>query len=199
MIINGWQQKVLPAEEIKKFLSKLDDLGFFSLESNQEDDETDKLYDFGDQYEEINDGLSSCILVNAEKSRQLCVHHVYMQFVIPEMKKILKYLDEYQPSGLTPYQPDRILLSIEPAYPDQVDEPATPWDESFPSLDIPPSRIYPYDNPPIIIYVDGEMVNKIYTFLENSKTRGLFIQNGKKYIVQVSVVMPHQKVVNVYQ
>lgn len=199
MIINGWQQKILSAAEIKKFISKLDDLGFFSLESNQKRDSTDKLYDFGNQYQKITGGLSSCIKIQADKSRQLCVKHQYMQFVIPEMKEILNYLDAYQPSGLTPYYPDRILLSIQPAYPDQLDLPATPWDQDFPPLDIPQPRTY-LDNPPsVIIYINGEMADKIYTFLSDSKTNNIFIQNHKKYIVYFSVVLPHQTVVNAYQ
>jgi hypothetical protein len=105
MLVDG-KQTVLSVDEIQRFLSKLDTLGFFSIESNQYYDPTDKLYDFGDNYQEVNDGLKYCILVEAEKSRNLCVQEDYMQYLIPEMKSILRYVDEYKPTGLIPYEPD---------------------------------------------------------------------------------------------
>jgi hypothetical protein len=104
MIIAG-KQKVLSSDEMKRFLSKLETLGFYSIESNQQRDITDKLYDFGNNYQEVNDGLKYCILVSAEKSRQLCAREDYMQYLVPEMKAIFKYLDEYEPVGMTPYYP----------------------------------------------------------------------------------------------
>jgi hypothetical protein len=117
------------------------------------------------------------------------------------MKKILKYLDEYKPTGLTPYYPDRILLSIEPADPNSDDLPATvtPWDERFPSLDFPPPRTYFYETPPSIKYIEGDMAKEIYIFIKNSHSHDVFIQDGKKYIVQVDVVLPHETVINAYQ
>ncbi len=200
MLVAGGQ-KVLSADEINKFLSKLDALGFFLLESNQQYDPTDKLYDFGNNYQEINDGLKFCILVNAERSRNLCVQDDYMQYLIPKMKAILKYLDGYKPADLNPYYPDRILLSMRPADPnsDDLSATATSWDNRFPSLDFPPPRTYEYDTPPSIIYVEGDMAKEIYTFITNSHSHGVFIQDGKKYIVEVDVVLPHETIINGYQ
>ena len=197
----GRGQKVLSADEIQRFLSKLDILGFFSIESNQQYDPTDKLYDFGDNYQEVNDGLKYCILVNTERSRNLCAQEDYIQYLIPEMKSIIKYLDEYQPTGLTPYEPDRILLSIEPV--DSNSEAwsatATAWDKRLPSLESSPLTKY-IDGPPAsILYFEGKTAQEIYDFLKNSSSQDLFMQDGKKYIVQVDVVLPHETVINAYQ
>jgi len=98
-----YKQKVLSSAEIKSFLSKLETLGFYSLETNQKDDPTDKLYDFGNNYQEVHDGLWYCISVHAAKSRNLCVRESYIQFLIPKMKSILQYLDEYKPTDMTLY------------------------------------------------------------------------------------------------
>jgi|GEM_PF-2325094 len=198
MLVGG-KQKVLSAGEIKRFLSKLDALGFFSIESNQKHDQEDKLYAYPDHYDQFFDALSYCILVNADKSRKLCAYEPYMQFLTPKMKAIFKYLNEYKPTGLTPYYPDRILLSIQPADPNSDDLPATPWDIRFPSLDFPPPRTYLYDTPPSIIYIEGDMAKEIYTFITNSHSRGVFIQEGKKYMVEVDVVLPHETIINAYQ
>lgn len=196
----GDGQKVLSASEIKSFLSGLDDLGFFSIESNQKHDPTDKLYDYGNSYQESADGSIHCILVNADKSRHLCVYDPDIQFVIPKMLRILAYLDEYKPTGLTPYYPDRILLSVEPFDPNRYETSAivTPWNSYFPSLDLWPSKNYVYAKYPSIIYIEGEMAKEICIFLENSRS-DVFIQDGKKYIVQVRAVLPHETVFNAYQ
>ena len=195
------EQKVLSADEVKGFLSELDSLGFFSIESNQQFDLTDKLYDFGNNYQEVNDGLRYCILVNSERERKLCAQEDYMPYLIPKMKSILKYLDDSKPTGLTPYYPDRILLSTRPAEPsgDDLSVTATPWDNRFPSLDFSPPRAYVDDTLPSIMYVEGDMAKEIYTSITESHSQGVFIQDGKKYIVDVDVVLPHETVINAYQ
>ncbi len=200
-MIVGNRQKMLSPSEMKQFLSKLDELGFFTLESNGRHDQEDKLYNFGDQYEESFDGLYYCISVNAEKSGSLCAYEPSMQFLIPQMKNILKYYDEYKPTGLTPYYPDRILISIEPVNEDHPDfsKNATPWDKRFPSLTFSPTRKYTNDIPAVIMYVQGDMAKKIALFMDNSQTGDLFIENGKKYIVQVDVIYPDEQVKNDYQ
>lgn len=200
MLVNG-RQKVLSSDEIKVFLSKLDAFGFFTLESNQQHDLTDKLYDFGNNYQEVNDGLKYCILVNAEKTTNLCAREDYMQYLIPNMKTIFKYLDKYKPTGLTPYYPDRILLSIEPVDSNSSDLPATatPWDNRFPSLEFSPPQKYLYDNSPPIMYIEGDMAKEIYIFITNSPDSDVFTQNGKQYRVQLDVVLPHETVINDYQ
>ena len=176
-MILGGEQKVLSADEIEMFLSKLDSMGFFSLESNQRHDPTDKLYDYGNNYQKSFDGIKYCILTNAEKSRKLCAYEPDREFLIPEMKNILKYLDEYKPVDMTPYYPDRILLSIEAIDSSSDDLPATPtpWDSCFPSLDFSPPTKY-LDGPPAsILYIEGDMAKEIYIFLKNSPREDVFI------------------------
>ena len=190
-----YKQKVLSSNAIKQFLSKLETLGFYSLESNQQYDQTDKLYNFGNNYQEVNDGLKYCILMKAER---FCVQEDYMQYLISEMKNILKYLDEYKPAGTNPYYPDRILLTIQTDIDPSLDNPPPiPWDEHFPSLETSnPSLGYSTTS----IYVDGDMAKKIYLFLEHIHTRTKVVsQNGKEYIIYIRVILPHEKVKNPYQ
>ena len=197
------KQKVLTIEEMKKFFAKLDSLGFFSIESNQKHDAEDKLYNFGTHYEEVFDGPKYCIMANADKSNTLCAYEPYMQYLIPEMKNILKYFDEYKPSGLTPYYPDRIFLSTRLADPgsDDLSATATLWDSRFPSLDfsLRKTNKYAYDIPVSIMYIQGDIAKEISLFVENSHSNGVFIQNGQEYIVHIDWVLPHETVVNAYQ
>jgi hypothetical protein len=197
----GRKQKFLSESEIRNLLSKLEALGFFSIESNQRHDREDGLYNFGSGYEEVNDGLKYCVSVDADKSGTVCAYEPYMQFLIPQMKNILAYLDGYKPTGMIPYYPDRILLSIQPVtpYDDNVPATATPWDNRFPSLDFSPPRKYEDDPPASILYLEGEMAKDVYLFLVNSHSRDVFIQDGKKYFVWFSIVLPHETIINAYQ
>lgn len=207
MLIAGagetYTQKVLSTKEIKSFLSKLETLGFYSLVSNQEHDPTDKLYNFEGKYEEVGviDGLEYCILVDGVKSRKLCIQESYTQFLIPEMKSILQFLDEYKPVGMTSYYPDRIFLSIRAADPSSDTLPATTtlWKENFPSLEFSHPSDYVYDFYTSTIYVDGNMAREISTFFENPDASGVFTQNDREYIVYIRVLLPHEKITNAYQ
>ena len=192
-----YEQKVLSSEEIKSFRSRLETLGFYSLESNQKHDSTDQLYDFEGKYGEVGviGGLKYCIWVDAHRSRNLCVRESYLQFLIPEMKNILQYLDEYKPAGMAPYDPDRILLTIQADVDPSIDTPpAITWDEHFPSLEKDPSR-FTSDTSNQVIYIDGVMAKGIYIFFEDTDTK-VVSQNGKEYIVYLRVLLPHEKVKN---
>jgi hypothetical protein len=200
MLISGtgeaYKQKVLSSAEIESFLSKLETLGFYSLESNQEHDPTDKLYSFAGKHEEVGvfGGLRDCILVNTDNSKTLCVHDSYLQFLIPEMKKILQYLDTYQPAGMTPYYPDRILLTIQTADSSVENPPAIPWDERFPALGEDPRR-YTSGTSNQVVYIDGDLAKEIYSFFEGVDTK-VVSQDGKEYVVYLRVLLPHEKVKN---
>jgi hypothetical protein len=202
LILTGGGKKILSADEMKKFFAKLDSLGFFSLESNQQHDEEDKLYNFGNHYFKSADDLEYCILVNTDKSKQLCALEHYKQFLVPEMKNLLEYFDEYKPNGLTPYYPDRILLLTRLADPNSDDMSAngTLWDKRFLSLDVPLQETRKYGYLPVsIIYIQGDMAKEIYLFWENSHSHDVFIQNGNNYIVRVWAVTPDEVVINAYQ
>lgn len=193
-----YKQKVLSFAEIKSFLSKLETLGFYSIESNQKHDTTDDLYNFEGKYEEVGvfGGLRDCISVNADNSRNLCVHDSYLQYLIPEMKKILQYLDTYQPEGMTLYYPDRILLAIQSILDSSIERPpAIPWDEHFPTLEKDPKR-YTWDSSIQVIYIDGDMAKKIYLFFEGSDGKIVVSQNGNEYLANIRVLLPHEKVKN---
>jgi hypothetical protein len=191
LIIPGktYQQKWMSPSEIRAFVSKLEALGFYALESNQRHNPDDKLYDYGDNYEKSYDGTEECLFVSLDVTRQLCVYQPDMQYVIPKMKAILQFLDDYEPAGLTPYYPDRILLWAEEGrseYDDNLPEIAIPWDARFPSLETYGS----------IIYVDWDMVEEIFNLFENTHDGIVVIQNGKEYTLHIDIVLPHEELEN---
>ena len=102
MIIPGetYQQKFLSQAEIKQILTQLESKDLYTIETNQHHDLTDKLYNFGNHYEQISDGLYYCIVVrNVKHERTLCAHDPQRKYLIPEMQSLLEFLDQYQIEG----------------------------------------------------------------------------------------------------
>ena len=186
------QQKILSPEEINQLLSRVEDLKFFELESNQAHDPTDKLYDMENQYERVYDALFFCVSVNGEKTRRLCAYEPFLDFLVPEMKSILKLLDGYRPGGMSSYSPDRILLWVQPgrsSFVMDLPQESIPWKDSFPSLE---------EAHKTIIYVQGDTAKEIYTFFNNETSFKVVNQDGIEYTVLIDIVLPHEEVTNLY-
>jgi len=182
---NPYQQKILSKEELNQFLIQLENLGFYTIDNKH-------LYNFGNQEPpKITDGTSYCILVTGSREQNLCSYEPYDSFLVPEMKNILKFLNDYQPKGLSLYYPDRILLWVLAGRnPDNknLPEDSIPWTESSLSLETTSEKV---------MYVDGELAKELY-ILYGDKSY-VFTENGKEYTVDIQVVLPHQEITNRYQ
>jgi hypothetical protein len=184
---NPYRQKTLSNDEENQLLTKLETLGFYRIESNQQHDPSDKLYNFGDQYHGVSDPMWDCVLINKGESRKLCEWEPYKKFLVPEMKNILKYLDAYQVKGATPYFPDRILLWAQAGRSPNVEnlpEKAIPWDDKLSSLETSGEKI---------LYFEGEEVKNIAALFGNAETTRVFTQNGNEYTVIMDIVLPHEQ------
>lgn len=194
LIITGktYRQIVLSQREVEQFLSKIESLGFYSLESNQAHDQTDKLYNFGSDYQKGYDTLMYCVLVNADKSRELCVEETGIPFLTPKMGNILKFLNDFLPSGMTTYFPDRIILWVKKGRHvsnDQSSEDMIVWKEQFPSLETSNQKF---------MYVDGVMAKDIYMLFDKIYKGKIISQDGIEYTVFIDIILPHEKVTNSY-
>jgi hypothetical protein len=186
---NPYQQKILSKDEMNQFLSKLEMLGFYTIESNQRHDPSDKLYKFGSQYQGVSDPIWYCVLINKGESRELCEWEPYKKFLVPEMKNILKFLDAYQVETTTPYYPDRILLWVRVGrspYVENLAEKAIPWDGKFPSLETSDEKI---------MYFQGDQAKEIYALFGNEISAIVISQNDIEYTVSIEIVLPHEQLV----
>jgi hypothetical protein len=183
----GYFQKRLSQHEIDWLLSQIEGFGFFEIETAQYDEEN-PIYDFGGKYERVYDGIHYCLLTNLEIEKKVCAAEHYFEYLIPQMKELLKFLDEYEPEGLTPYTPDRILLYVEAGRPSyylegNLPDTSIPWPDNLPSLE---TEDYTY------IYADYEEAVEIYNLFENKVSTLVFLQDGKEYTVEIAVVLPHE-------
>jgi hypothetical protein len=183
-----YKQNYLTHDEIEQFLLKLKKMGFYEIESNQKHDPTDKLYDFGNKYEIEDIGLWYCIEIT-ENPRKLCTYDPYSEFLIPEMKNILMFLDEYESEGWTMFQPDRIFLKVrlgrDPNF-QNLPHKVIPWAEDFPSLD---------SNDNGVLFIEGKAASEIHTLLNSENIRMAGVQNGVEYSIEdFRPVLPHEVV-----
>jgi len=193
MIIPGeiYLQKIMSPEELNHFLDALEAKGFFTLESNQKHDPTDKLYDFGSEYVRIYDGSYHCIVSRSiEIERNLCVHDPQSDYLIPEMKNLINFLDSYQPDGMTLYYPDRLFVGVSNGrnpYIEDLPEEEIAWPDHLPLLETAPDST---------IYAEGEMALEIYSLFDYSVSHRVFRQNDKEYTLQIMPVLPHVNLIS---
>jgi hypothetical protein len=182
---NPYQQKILSKDEMDQFLTKLESLGFYKIDDPHQ-------YNFGNKEPpRIYDGAFYCVSVTENREHSLCVYEPYETFLIPEVKNILRFLNEYQPKGMSAYSPDRILLWVQAGrnpYTTDLSKNAIPWGESSLSLETSDQKV---------IYADGETAKELY-ILYGDKSY-VFTQNGREYTVDIQIVLPHQKITNLYQ
>jgi len=188
MIATGetFQQKILSEYEFQRFFSRIENLGFYMIESNQTHDSTDKLYDFGSAYQIKEMGSFYCVLITQEP-RELCAYQPYEDFLVSEMKNILYFLDNYESNGMIPYNPDRILMRVEVGRNSDVfnlPEKALPWHESFPPLATATNGT---------LYAEGNAAADIFLLLGGELTPKVFEQNGIEYTIEyIRPVLPHE-------
>ena len=174
-------QKVLSEQEIHSFMSQIEQKGFYNIETNQQHDPTDKLYNFSSDYESAFDGRYLCVSTD---TKRICAYEPVIDYVIPSMKNIFKYLDSYLPSNMTPYQADRILLQIiegsdyipEEYRPNQIE-----WTDDLPALQETPT-----------FFVDGETAAKIFALFDYSANWKILVYKDKEYTVFARPVLPHE-------
>ena len=183
LIIPGktYQQKILSREEIYQLFLQLETNGYFSLTQ-------DSLYNFGNQEPpRVYDGTTYCVLTKGEKKQTLCAYEPHKSFLVPKMKSILQFLDDYQPKGMTPYYPDRIMLWVRAGrspYVENLPEQAISWPEKFSSLETLDEKI---------MYFQGDDAKEIFALFGNEISAIVISQNGMEYTVSIHLILPHEQ------
>jgi hypothetical protein len=187
---NPDREKMMSPKELDNFLAKLDKLGFYTIESNQKHDPSDSLYTMTDKdYERIYDATSYCLFVYAKKTRRLCYYTPFERFLVHQMQDLLQFVDEYDLPDMSPYSPERILISVNTG--NMTDDPklqAIPWRES--SLSLAELTIKNYG----VNFVGGNLAKKLYGQY-GSKTH-VFMENEQEYTVYILDVWPHEELIS---
>jgi hypothetical protein len=178
---DSFLQKVLTEQEIHSFLSQIEQRGFDTIDTNQQHDLTDKLYNFSNGYESAFDGRYLCV---STETKNICAYEPVIDNVIPTMKNIFKFLDSYLPSNMTPYQADRILLQIiegSDYIPQEYRPSQIEWADDLPTLQETPT-----------LFVNGKTATKIFALFDYSESWKIVTYKDKEYTVFARPVLPHE-------
>lgn len=183
--------KNLTQAEIERLLSRVSKAGFFSVETNQQQDETDLLYNFTGRYNEIaqTDGIDYCLSVNDTNSREICIYEPYKEFLNPPIKNLFQFIDNYTASNMTRYEPDRVLLYASrdlDLYNTYAVEPTTsiPWPTDLPTLETPDEKY---------MYLEGDNAKEAFSLVNDSRLPLTFNEKGQDYFVFMTPVLPDEK------
>ena len=183
LIIPGktFQQKILSKEEINQLFLQLESKGYFSLTQ-------DNLYNFGNQEPpKVYDATSYCIMTSGEREQNLCAYEPYESFLVPQMKNLLHFIDQYHPKGMTLYSPDRILLWVQAgriSYGENLPAMAISWPANLSSLETPNEKM---------MYFHGDEAKEIYALFGNKISTLVLSQNNREYTVSIDIVLPHEQ------
>jgi hypothetical protein len=150
----------------------------------------------GDLYEQIDwsqygDGAGNSIIqVNGTPSRQIEVESILEDYMVEEVGAVYSLLEDYRPSGMTPYYPERLSLWIEqgagaagwwgdPVYQE--------WPSELPTL----SSLLG-DRSEGEIVVEGELILPILQLFEHRMIGQVFVDGGRDYYVIARPLLPHE-------
>ena len=187
----GGSVKQLSKTETEEILIKLEQLGFFQIES---DSEADILKGMQNPiYIHPTEGLPAPIsawpeielIVNGTKSNSISYRPEWENYLIQPMKDIIAYLNGISSVGATPYLPDRLLVGFDSEEGKQIPEDSIifPWPEDVTS---PAHRSYMG-----VLYLEGEEALRLYKAAGESLYE-YFSFAGKKYNVYLRPILPHE-------
>lgn len=175
------KSKYLTTKEVCSFVNNLDELGFFSIDAPQNTEETNPLYDFGSKYQKVYDGLFRNFVLNGMNPRRVSLYEPYKDFLVRPVKRILDYVETYNPGGLKNYQPDRMLLFVESG---QAELEAA----------LGKAEVWGTDLPPLAdghLFLEGEEAGRVYEFMLKAKSN-IFLAGDVEYTVTQRVLYPHE-------
>lgn len=181
--------RVLNTKEVCSFISRLELLGFYTLEDSRSTDETNPLYDFGSNYQQVSEGRFASLTVDLTNPKSVSFFEPYQKYLVRPMRKVVEFVETYNPGGFIPYQPDRLILFVRSGRAAEVDENvrARQWDLETPTLH--ELVQVPYS------FLEGAQAVNVFSLLTKYGTP-IFIENDIEYTVTMRLIYPHE-IVNV--
>lgn len=181
--------RVLNTKEICTFINRLGELGFYGLEEAPPKDETNPLYDFGSKFQQADDGLVANLSIILENPKSVSFFEPYQKYLVRPMRRIMEYVETFNPGALKPYEPDRLILFVHEGRAAEVEKTvrAREWNLETPVLQ--GLAQVPYT------FLEGGQAANVYALLTKYGTP-IYLENGLEYTVTVRLLYPHE-IVNV--
>jgi len=193
---NNLMQKTLSSTEVCTLLSKITSTGFFEVAEGDPSDwvETHKpIYQSVTATQDVGEGgLYEDIVVNGQPHKAVSVYYILKNYLVKPVRQVFDLITTYKPDGLKPYQPQQVLLWIEPLHPVHLySDTPTPtvqsWPTNLPSLS---TLLGPQDSGQALIQGGNvQPILKLFSQLPGSR---LFIDQGQSYTVIARPLLPHE-------
>ncbi len=185
LILSG-RTKQLTLKETDEVLIKLEQLGFFQIETTYADDRQNPIYTLlTEQAPPYYINLGE-IIVNGKESKTIIYEEEWKKYLIQPMKDIISYLESFSIEGTTLYQPDRMLVGfiMESEIPIPENATVIPW----PSEVTPPSEGSTYDG---VLYLEGTEALTLFNIIEENPD-AYFTFAGLRFQVYLRPIYPHE-------
>lgn len=190
MFGTGGSVKQLSKTETEEMLTKLEQLGFFQIQSDSAADILKGMQNpiYNHPAEGLPAPMSAWpeikVTVNGAKSNSISYRREWENYLIQPMKDIIAYLDSISSEGATPYQPERLLVAFDDEENKRIPEDATiiPWPKDVTS---------PEHWQMGILYLEGAEALKLYKAADESLYQ-YFSFEGKNYNVYIRPILPHE-------
>jgi len=180
--------RVLNTKEVCSFINRLDELGFYELEEAPPKNESNPLYDFGTKFQEVDEGSVANLSVFLENPKSVSFFEPYQKFFARPMRRIMEFVETFNPGALKPYEPDRLILFVKEGRAADVEKTvrAREWNVE-PALQ--ELAEVPYT------FLEGEQALNVYALLTKYGTP-IYLENEIEYTVTVRLLYPHE-IVNI--
>ena len=177
--------RVLNTKEICSFINRLDDLGFNELEDSRSTDESNPLYDFGTKYQAVEEGNFASLTVYLTNPQSISFFEPYRNFLARPMRKVMEFIETYNPGALKAYEPDRLVLFVKEGKAADVEKTVRTRDWNLETPILRELAQVPYT------FLDGEQALNVYALLTKYGTP-IYLENEIEYTVSMRLLYPHE-------
>lgn len=177
--------RVLNTKEVCNFINRLDELGFNELIDSRSTDESNALYDFGTKYQPVDEGSFASLTVYLTNPQSISFFEPYRKFLARPMRRIMEFVETYNPGALKPYEPDRLILFVKEGRAAEVEKTVRTRDWNLETPILQELAQVPYT------FLEGEQASNVYALLTKYGTP-IYLENELEYTVTARLLFPHE-------
>lgn len=183
-----YQQGTLAPDEMCSLFLAIEKTGFFEVEANGFQGDSDPIYEFDDSVQFSEGGPTYRIHISGPRPKKTYIYFTYVPYLIDEVRATYDLLSSYPLSDTTVYQPNQVVLWIEEDNGEEEKEVQSWPDYLPPLLELITSVDYATFEGAVI----QENVDSLLQLFDNRMTSMSFSEDGKQYRVIARPLLPHE-------
>ncbi len=183
-----YMQKELEPYQMCAILNRLKGEGFFKFPGDGSKGVEDPIYTMKTPVSFDPTAPNYIIQVNGDPARMVTIQAAHTTELVWSMRQSYLFFKNERPGGMQPYQPDRLLLSIQPG---RGSAPQGLEVMSWPN-DLPGLATLAGSSPGRAVLITGQAIKTILTLFDGHPDGLLFTQFGDRYFVAMRPLLPHE-------